>query len=407
MQIYRDMANINLFLDIRRMKKDGTYPVKMNLWFGQQLVVKTGFSASKERWNGTEFSKKESNYQQKNIRLRNIMNAVESFFIKMEEEGRLGLLDKSDIKRKVEMIISGKEERKVFSDYIQEVIDNSSKENTKSIYRQTKEKVDSFDKGCTFERMDIRWLSRFERWLQDSGMRTNSISIHMRNIRAVFNYAIDNGDTTAYPFRKFKIKKEATRKRALSLEELRTLRDYDGEKFIREYQDIFMLMFYLIGINSVDLFGATLENIVNGRIEYKREKTGRLYSIKIEPEAMEIINKYKGKHHLLYVEDVKEYRTYCASMSRGLKKLGEMEIIGRGGKKRRNPIFPNISPYWARHTWATIAASLDIPKETISAALGHEIGSSVTSIYIDFEQKKVDEANRKVIDYVNGGGRVT
>ena len=59
-----------------------------------------------------------------------------------------------------------------------------------------------------------------------------------------------------------------------------------------------------------------------------------------------------------------------------------------------------LSSYAARHTWATIAASLDIPKETISAALGHEIGSRVTSIYIDFDQKKVDEANRKVMDYV-------
>lgn len=115
---------------------------------------------------------------------------------------------------------------------------------------------------------------------------------------------------------------------------------------------------------------------------------------------MEIIERYKGKEHLLYVEDLKDYRTYTYAMCRGLKKLGEVEVKGRGGKKERKPLFPDISTYWARHTWATIAASLDIPKETISAALGHEIGSRVTSIYIDFDQKKVDEANRKVMDYV-------
>ena len=45
------------------------------------------------------------------------------------------------------------------------------------------------------------------------------------------------------------------------------------------------------------------------------------------------------------------------------------------------------------------------PRETISAALGHEIGSRVTSIYIDFDQKKVDEANRKVMDYVLYGNK--
>ena len=55
---------------------------------------------------------------------------------------------------------------------------------------------------------------------------------------------------------------------------------------------------------------------------------------------------------------------------------------------------------WALHTSATIASSLDIPKETIAAALGHG-GNTVTDIYIDFDQKKVDEANRKVIDHVS------
>lgn len=76
-----------------------------------------------------------------------------------------------------------------------------------------------------------------------------------------------------------------------------------------------------------------------------------------------------------------------------------MHREGRGGKKVRTPILPNITMYWARHTWATIAASLDIPKDTISAALGHG-ESTVTDIYIDFEQEKVDLANRRVLDWV-------
>lgn len=55
--------------------------------------------------------------------------------------------------------------------------------------------------------------------------------------------------------------------------------------------------------------------------------------------------------------------------------------------------------HWARHTLATIAAELDIPKETIAAALGHG-GNTVTDIYIRFDQRKVDDANRRVMDYV-------
>ena len=83
----------------------------------------------------------------------------------------------------------------------------------------------------------------------------------------------------------------------------------------------------------------------------------------------------------------------------GLQKIGDVERKGLGGKKNITVKFPGLSSYWARHTWASIAAGLDIPKETIAAALGHS-ASSVTDIYIKFDKKKIDEANRKVIDYV-------
>ena len=135
----------------------------------------------------------------------------------------------------------------------------------------------------------------------DSGMKVNACGVHLRNIRAVFNYAIDEGYTEMYPFRKFSIANEKTRKRNLSLSDLVLLRDYDCEPFQRKYRDIFMLMFYLIGINAIDLFNA--EKLNGNRLEYRRSKTSRLYSIKVEPEAMQIIERYKGETHLLDIMD--------------------------------------------------------------------------------------------------------
>ncbi|MBE9488452.1 MAG: hypothetical protein IMY73_04630 [Bacteroidetes bacterium] len=46
-----------------------------------------------------------------------------------------------------------------------------------------------------------------------------------------------------------------------------------------------------------------LKEITNGRIEFSRAKTKRLYSIKVEPEAIEIIERYKGKEHLINIMD--------------------------------------------------------------------------------------------------------
>ena len=57
--------------------------------------------------------------------------------------------------------------------------------------------------------------------------------------------------------------------------------------------------------------------------------------------------------------------------------------------------------YIARHSWATIAYNdCNIPVDVISQALGHSIGNKVTMVYINTDSKKVDAANRKVIDFI-------
>ena len=60
---------------------------------------------------------------------------------------------------------------------------------------------------------------------------------------------------------------------------------------------------------------------------------------------------------------------------------------------------PELTSYYARHSWATIASKLGIQRDTIAKALGHG-EKRVTDIYIDFDMSKVDEANRKVLDYI-------
>ena len=66
------------------------------------------------------------------------------------------------------------------------------------------------------------------------------------------------------------------------------------------------------------------------------------------------------------------------------------------------PLEKGVSFCWARYSCSTYAAYLDIPKDTISEALGHSHGAKVTGVYIKYNRDKVDAANRKVIDYVLG-----
>lgn len=400
-----DKINIKYVQDTRREKKDGSFPIALSIrWNNKTKRIATPYSCKIDNWDVDKqlYNSKEPNYQRKNIHLKEIISKVERFIIDILESREK--ISENRFYDNIIYIVKGKEiiEKYYFVEYIEEFASTKTRKTTKEVYEYTKRKIEEFDPKCTFETIDRSWLTKFERWMIGSGMKTNACAVHMRNIRAVFNYCIDEEYTTLYPFRKFKIKKEETRKRSLTVEQLRILRDYPCEEYQVRYRDIFMLMFYMIGINAIDLFHAKESDVVDGRLEYKRSKTGKLYSVLIQPEAQAIIDKYKGKKYLLNVlDDYKNYKDFLHRMGDALKDIGPVERKGLGGKKIRQPLFPDISSYWARHTWATIAASLDIPKEVISAGLGHEIGSSITSIYIDFNMKKVDDANRAVIDYVN------
>ncbi len=320
-------------------------------------------------------------------------------------EGSLGNMGAKAIRDKVAAVLSPKnEDSDLFLAYFKKFADTRKAANTKRIYNQTYAKLLAFTpsvKKLRFEDITKKWLESFESYLaNERNNDTNTIAIDMRNIRAVVNDAIDNDITSTYSFRKkYKIKHKETRKRSLSLKRLRELFNYEVEPFQRKYLDTFKLCFFLIGINIVDLCKLTDKNIEGDRLEYDRSKTGRHYSVRIEPEALNILNRYRGKAKLFGPAEGKEnYRTFAISLDRALKHIGPTERVR--GELVRQPAFLGLSIYWARHTWATIAASLDIPKETISAALGHGIGNQTTSIYINFDTKKIDEANRKVIDYV-------
>lgn len=238
-----------------------------------------------------------------------------------------------------------------------------------------------------FEDINIEWLRKFEIFLTSTAPSANGRAIHLRNLRTVCNFAIDMEITQKYPFRRFKIKTQKTRKRNFDVETLRRIFNHQcEEEWQQKYLDFFKLTFMLIGINVVDLCG--LQRISNGYATYQRAKTHKEYAIKVESEAYALIDKYRGKGKLLnFDENYVFYRSFYQRLSVGLRAIKKQLGVDE------------LTTYWARHSWATIAASIDIPKDTIAQALGHG-DNSVTDIYIERHQNKVDEANRKVLDWV-------
>lgn len=399
------MATINYYLDKRASGWDKPSPLKISIRHrGKAIFLPTGISLLPEQWD--DITRRIINHP-KAPQLNNLLNRrycdIECELLRLQEDGAFHFMRLTQVRDAIMEVICPQQQidtSRLFISRFRRFADLKTNPRTKEIYEATIARINAFDRHCerlTLEDIDRAWLNNFDSFLAKTSPSVNARSIHMRNIRAVFNDAIDDEITTHYPFRKYKIKRAATPKRSLSVEDLRELFAYSVEEYQRKYLDIFKLTFMLIGINICDL--CHLKRIKGGRIEYQRAKTHRLYSVKVEPEAMEIIERYIGKQWLINPLDTyNNYKNYAKKLNEALQSIGEVEI-GKQGRKTIKPLYPELTTYWARHTWATIAASLDIPKETIAAALGHG-GNTVTDIYIDFDQRKVDEANRRVIDWV-------
>ena len=395
------MADTTLMLDTRRPLQDGTFPVKVSVGYGTKVYISTGISVRPENWvdgkvEGTKDAKR------LNAALDNQRIRVKARILRLREEGRLAKVSASHLRKLLtapDMDDVPEEDTRITFWEVAGKFIGTKEGRTRESYEYTMKKVRAYagDAPLYLEDIDRVWLHGFDASI---GGKVNSRGIHLRNLRAIFNFALDEEYTTHYPFRKFKIRTEETMKKALTADQMRTLAEYPCEPWQEEYRDMFMLMFYLRGINAVDLFNATPDQVVDGRLEYRRSKVGTLFSVKLEPEALAILERYRGTAHLVSPLDRHpSHRDYIHRMSWGLRAIGRP--TGKRGKVLGPGLFPKVSSNWARHSWATIAAEIDIPDPTISLGLGHKsAGNKVTAIYIKRDMKKVDEANRKVIDYI-------
>ncbi len=151
-----------------------------------------------------------------------------------------------------------------FNDYAERYISTKKAVKTKETYYYTLKALSHFTDGrkLLLNEISISFIRQFEAWLQQS-CKTNTISIHLRNIRAILNGAIDDDllPQEAYPFRRFKIKTAPTMKRSLNVEQVRRLMAYPCNKTQCKYRDIFILSLFLAGINMIPMI-ICLHNIL-------------------------------------------------------------------------------------------------------------------------------------------------
>lgn len=268
-------------------------------------------------------------------------------------------------------------------------------------YRTSLNKFTKFHGGSDLPFNDITPLlmAEFENWMKDKVTR-NTSSFYMRNLHAIYNRAMDEGYATegSNPFHRVYTGVDKTRKRAISLDNIRRIKNCDlsGNQQMAFARDMFMFSFYTRGMSFIDIAYLKGSNVKGGHLVYRRSKTSQTIVVKWMPEMDDIVRRYSPgcySGYLLpiisatgYEQSHKQYDSKGHKINRLLKKLGRMLDLPA-----------ELTMYVARHSWATAALTNNIPVSVISQSLGHD-SESTTRIYLaTIETSEVDNANETII----------
>lgn len=252
-----------------------------------------------------------------------------------------------------------------------------------------------------FAQINLSFLKSLETWLEQKGLKETTLSFHFRTLRAAFNKAVEVRliDPQKNPFTSFKLSKfnTKTRKRALRKEEVLTIisKDYSEQPEFEFAHDVFTFSYLCGGISFVDIANLTQENIQEGRLTYRRQKTNGLISLRLMDQALEIIAKYAQQceksgyifpiyhkaRHITPMQKSNRCKKICKQVNTDLKLIGkELGISG------------DLTTYVARHSFATILKKSGVNIGIISEALGHQ-DLKTTAIYLGkFDDEQVDQA---------------
>lgn len=253
------------------------------------------------------------------------------------------------------------------------------------------------NQDLSFDHMDAELMELYEAYLKNRKIKRNSSSFYMRILHTVYNQAVEEGLTTQKePFKRVYTGIDKTVKRAISMKELKRIKELDlsGNKKLDYARDMFLMSFYMRGMSFIDMAYLRKKDLASGIITYCRRKTGQQLIIQWEKHMQTTLAKYEipSTQYLLPVierEDGTERRQYQNKMlmiNRKLKEIGEMANIS----------IP-LSLYCARHSWASIARGKNIPLSVISEGMGHD-SEVTTQIYLaSIKTSVVDQANSKIL----------
>lgn len=398
-------AHQRIILDKRRPKKDNLYPVKIRITFQRiQKYYSVGIDLSEidfDRIINNSIKKELRSSKEKLMmfqsKVQKTIDSIEDFSF-IEFENRL-------VKKK-----SGTDEKNLFN-YFDNVIDELNSEGrigSANAYKGALNSLKSHKPNLTFHKINVAFLKDYETKMKSKGRSISTIGIYLRQLRAIINKAIEEGNLDAkyYPFGKnrYLIKAPRNIKKALTIDQIKSIIDYEVKEGSTQHfvRDIWLFSYLCNGMNIKDIINLKFKNIQKDSIQYDRSKTS-LTIQNPKPIVIALLPQSKGIIDRWGVKSESENDYVFPVLKKGLSNLQKqkykdqfiktinkyMKLIGQdiGYDKP-------LTTYAARHSFATVLKRSGTPMEFISESLGHK-SLQTTEAYLDsFE----DQARRKFME---------
>lgn len=397
--VAKTMANLFPTIVPGKVLKDNTHKVRIALSHNGEtryIVTDIIVSSPKEFKNGTIIKREDASYL--NSKVRKLMDKYQKSLDTIECQECMTcaqLLEAiKGVKKSKYLTLE-----QLYEEYLET---HQLAEGSILLYNKGVKALKEFiGENTLITNINYHTIIKFESKLRADGLRSDTIRMRLSTVRLLMRFALqchfisyDN-----YPFASYKMPDKSIRDIWLTVDEIKAIRDADftKENLIRT-RDLFMLSYYLGGINIADLidynFLKCKEKMVYERKKIMRDnKTNAPIVFNIPPEAKWIINHYLREDGKLQFQKRRksEYTKYVySSLNRNLKII--QQELGLPKK---------LMFYSARKSFAQHAFNAGIPTMVIDYLIGHSVSSSAKGSiyhYVKVEEDSANEALRKVLD---------
>lgn len=375
-------ASYSITLDTRRKKKDGTYPVKLRVFFKtDKRRYSTGLNLTQEDFEKSYIDKPILKvHKQINKQIRDLTTEVDEIL------ENIGVFSYEKFESRIQTKSAENDLFSSFDLYINK-LRKEKRISTANSYFQAKTSIQKFTskKILPFEEVNSSFLRKYEAKMVEDGRSVSTVGIYLRYVRNLFNMAIkeDLVKMDYYPFGKGKYQIPNTPKtyKALTPEELKKLSDVAVEEGSIEqfYRDLWFFSYYGNGINTKDLALIKYSSIKDNIIHFKRAKT--ILTNRTAPEGhipiidplRKIIDKWgndptdpdKYIFPILAQNETDEQIVKLVHQTNKQIRKYIRKIAEKAGIKS------DISMQHARHTFATVLVQSGVPLANISQRLVH------------------------------------